>query len=222
VASTLGEKLKDLLKYLSSEVNEALLADVEHSQDLLMELLIAALKSETKDSSILFFRILKNALSEGPDRNREMGKIADKLVRRALELRERFAEAIIHVVSCFFKLLTKKRFKQNLLQIVVPSNELCLSLCNMLFYSACRLWTTTARSHSGPWPCTFEEGSAGRLVMKAIQRSSPNLTNKTSRWRRLLLPCHRRRARRGEPPSSSLSNLRLISSPHQPSRPTCR
>jgi hypothetical protein len=194
VASSLGDELEDLLNYLSSEVNEALLADVERSQDLLMELLIAALKSETKDSSILFFRILKNALSEGPDRKREMGKIADKLVRRALELRERFAEAIIQVVSCFFKIFTKKRFKHNLLQIVVPSNEqLCFSLCNMLFYSACRLWTTTARSHSGPWPCTLEAGSAGRLVMKATQRLSPTLTNKTSRWRtrsRLLLSCH--------------------------------
>lgn len=108
VASSLGDELEDLLNYLSSEVNEALLADVERSQDLLMELLIAALKSETKDSPILFFHVLKNALPEGPDKKRVMVKIAVNLARRAPEHRERFAEAIVLVVSCFFKLLTKE------------------------------------------------------------------------------------------------------------------
>jgi hypothetical protein len=108
VSSSLGDKLKKLLEYLGGKtVNEALVTDSERSPDLLLELLIAALTIETEDSAHLFFRVLRNALPDSSDKQGEMlAKVADSLASRALKIQERFAEAIILVVSCFGNLLT--------------------------------------------------------------------------------------------------------------------
>jgi hypothetical protein len=100
VIATLGEKLQPVLHYLSTEVNEPFVNFFERDPALLLQFLVASLTAETDDtSSLLFFRLLKNALPEGADNKKAMGMIADSLVRKAPEHRERFAEAIILVVS---------------------------------------------------------------------------------------------------------------------------
>jgi hypothetical protein len=107
VTTTLGDKLKPVLHYLSSEVNQAFVNFIERDPALLLHFLMAALTSET---DLVFFRLLSNALPEGADNQSVMGMIADSLVRKAPEHRERFAEAIILVVSYFVTLFLFVRF----------------------------------------------------------------------------------------------------------------
>jgi hypothetical protein len=104
VTTTLGEKLQPVIDYLCNEVSEALVAKLERSPALILEILIATLQLQTENFALQFFKVLKLALPEGANKRDVMEIIAKSLVRKAPEHQERFAEAIIIVVSYFVSL----------------------------------------------------------------------------------------------------------------------
>jgi hypothetical protein len=104
LTESLGEKLKPCLVYLGKHRNEAFVAETERSPVLVTEFVVSVLKSAEKCSAevaILLFKILQMVVPKEPGPQvQQLSRISMSVLRRSREHAERFAEIIVHLVSC--------------------------------------------------------------------------------------------------------------------------